>query len=563
MLDTRHFTDMRLSLFSHLKSKHNAQWSINLAALLLLLIGLGLRLYDLTDQPIDFHPTRQLRGAIVARGMYYEMQPDADPQLRQKAINFWASTGEYEPPFLERIVALTYLVIGREYIWIARIYNALMWMIGGAALFALTRRATSSIGALGALAYYLILPFSVQASRSFQPDPGMVVWMVLFAGAIFRWSENWQTAPGKSTSSSWKWSLLAGLFAGASVLTKAIAAYTIAVAAVSMVMYTAINHHRQATNHKPGTRIASFLQVLLTIIRNPQIWMMALLMMVPSALFYLTQGARASQYFSTWTLALSHLLFEPWLYLRWLNLVQELMGWLPLLSGLLGIMLAKPRFRVLLVGLWLGYIVYGLFLPYQMYTHNYYHLQVIPILALSLAPTFRWLYTFLAQVNQKITSNRYAASSSVQAKYISTAPAVAFATLMIVWLGYSCWLALVPLRARDYRDEPVLWQTVASHLPGGKIIALTQDYGYRLMYYGWRKVMLWPNRGEQKLSELRGSEKEFEYYFIKNTQNIDYFLITSFQQFNDQPDLKAYLEEHFPILAQGTDYLIYNLSSNK
>ena len=29
-----------------------------LAALALLALGLGLRLYDLTDQPIDFHATR-------------------------------------------------------------------------------------------------------------------------------------------------------------------------------------------------------------------------------------------------------------------------------------------------------------------------------------------------------------------------------------------------------------------------------------------------------------------------------------------------------------------------
>ena len=47
----------------------------------LLLSGLALRFYDLTDQPIDFHPTRQLRGAIIARGMYYEMLPSADPSL--------------------------------------------------------------------------------------------------------------------------------------------------------------------------------------------------------------------------------------------------------------------------------------------------------------------------------------------------------------------------------------------------------------------------------------------------------------------------------------------------
>ena len=46
---------------------------------LLLLLGLGIRLYDLTDAPLDFHPTRQLRGALIAPGIYYRWLPHADP----------------------------------------------------------------------------------------------------------------------------------------------------------------------------------------------------------------------------------------------------------------------------------------------------------------------------------------------------------------------------------------------------------------------------------------------------------------------------------------------------
>ena len=48
-----------------------------LPILLLFVLGAFLRLFDLTDQPIDFHPTRQLRGAIVARGIYYSFLPSA------------------------------------------------------------------------------------------------------------------------------------------------------------------------------------------------------------------------------------------------------------------------------------------------------------------------------------------------------------------------------------------------------------------------------------------------------------------------------------------------------
>jgi hypothetical protein len=79
------------------------------------------------------------------------------------------------------------------------------------------------------------------------------------------------------------------------------------------------------------------------------------------------------------------------------------------------------------------------------------------------------------------------------------------------------------------------------------------------MYYGWRKVTLWPNRGERSLASLRGKGKEFEDYFANKIEGKSYFLITAFNQFNDQPDLQAYLAEHFPIAAEGQGYLIYDL----
>ena len=44
--------------------------------LLLLLLGLGIRLLDLTDPPLDIHPTRQLHSALMARGMYYQGRTD-------------------------------------------------------------------------------------------------------------------------------------------------------------------------------------------------------------------------------------------------------------------------------------------------------------------------------------------------------------------------------------------------------------------------------------------------------------------------------------------------------
>jgi len=98
--------------------------------LAVLLLGLFLRFTDLTDPPLDFHPMRQLRGAILARNMYYQMLPDADPVLAQKAFEARGIIERQEPPVLERIVAITYLVTG-ERLWVARIYSIAFWTIAG------------------------------------------------------------------------------------------------------------------------------------------------------------------------------------------------------------------------------------------------------------------------------------------------------------------------------------------------------------------------------------------------------------------------------------------------
>jgi len=394
---------------------------------------------------------------------------------------------------------------------VSRIYTSLFWIIGGLALFDLARRMTSFGGGLVALGYFLVLPFAVQASRSFQPDPGMVMWIVLTVYFLFRWS-------GKR---SWLWAILAGLAGGICILTKIVAGYILAGAAIALVLYT-----------------LGFKRFW----RSLQVWVMAFLMVTPSIIYYTSREGRASQYVTGWTLALSHLLIEPSFYVRWLNLVQSLMGLAPLILALIGVLISRPRNRILLVGLWAGYAAYGFFLPYQMYTHSYYHLQLVPIIALSLAPVAQLIIDRLA----------------LQGRIWQ---AIAIGVLLVA-LVFPAWVSISGFKKDNYRSEPAYWQAIAAQLPvDGKIIALTQDYGYRLEYYGWRRVRLWPNNGEQNLASLRGVSKKFEDQFVKLTADKSYFLITAFAQLNDQPILKQYLADHYPLSAKGDGYLIYDLQN--
>lgn len=487
------------------------RWGLTALVVGLLFLGGLLRLIDATDPPLDFHPTRQLHSAIVARSLYYKARTDIDPMKRDAIVRQRNAVGRYEPPILETVVAWGYRLLGHESWVVPRLINTLLWLIAGLALFDVARRETNTDGALTALAFYLLLPFSVQASRSFQPDPGMTMWVVLSAWALYRWAEQ----------PTWKWAIGAGLFGGLAALTKIVAAYLVGGAALGIVL-TAL-----------GLRKA---------LRHPQVWSMVALMALPSAWYYLLGNpGGASGYFVNWTLKLLHLIADPAFYVRWMSFLHTLFGLTPLFLGLLGVLLASGRLRLLLLGLWGGYFVYGLTLPYQMYTHSYYHLQLVPIVALSLAPVAKWLFGALARQ-----------------------PRVwqwAGVGLLLLAIVYPSWVARSTLLAKNFRDEPGYWQEVASAIPvDGSVVALTQDYGYRLMYFGQRRVKLWPSVEEQGLAALRGKESNFADAFARFTEGRDYFVVTAMGQWNRQPELRTYLTENYPLIAEGDGYLIFDLT---
>ena len=103
---------------------------LSLAISLVLLFGLGfaIRLYDIPDLPLDFHPTRQLFSAIKARGMYYQGLADVPDWQRETAVQMWQSRVTIEPEILPRLAALLYRFTG-EQLWLPRMLSACFWLM--------------------------------------------------------------------------------------------------------------------------------------------------------------------------------------------------------------------------------------------------------------------------------------------------------------------------------------------------------------------------------------------------------------------------------------------------
>lgn len=497
------------------------------ALILLLGLGLALRLIDLSDPPLDFHPSRQLRNSLVARDIYYHLLPNADPNTLELTASFRRSVGQYEPPIIESLVAVTYLMTGGENYAAPRVLGAIFWVLGGLALFDLARRAASPWAALVALAYYLVLPFAVQASRSFQPDPLMTSAFVGGMYCLYRWSESFPPLPGEeaggpreaptraSAVMAWRWAILAGVFLGFATLVKIVIAFFAGAAAIALVVFTLGRDFW----------------------KSKQVWTMAALMITPALMFYVfLHPGRSTEYFFSWSVALFKLIAGRDFYSQWLAFLGSLFGLTVLFAAIAGAFIAPGRLRWLLIGLWAGYLLYGLTLPFQMYTHSYYHIQLVPVIALGLA-------ALLAPVFERAAGQGLAGR-------------IGFIAVIAAVLAYQSWVARSVLAAEDFRHEPAVWKNIGEAIPeNSRVIALTQDFGYRLMLWGWRKVSLWPIRTD--LGEIRGNDdpaNSFEAYVA----GMDYFLVTAFGQLDKQPDLKKILDE-YPIVREGDGFVLYDL----
>jgi len=198
-----------------IKMLEDHQYWVWLMLALVFFFGLVGRFYDFDDPPLDFHPTRQLHSMLIARGMYYENLVDAPEEQRALAVQQWKSEGQIEPPIMERLTAWGYRLVGTDDLRVPRFLSIFFWTAGGIGLFLLLSDVVGAKGAVIGLAYYMVLPFPLYASRSFQPEPLMTAAIIFSWWAIERWAKQ----------NTWVNAVVAGLLSGLVIYVKLPADY--------------------------------------------------------------------------------------------------------------------------------------------------------------------------------------------------------------------------------------------------------------------------------------------------------------------------------------------------
>lgn len=475
--------------------------------IVLLVAGFLVRMIDLTDPPLDFHPTRQLREAVIARRIYLSIDPGADPELAEYATDpaLYDYVTRREPPVTEAVVAFIYLLIGKETLWVSRIVTSIFWCGGGLGLYFLVKKLTSKEAGLLSLGFYLFAPFGVIASRSFQPEALMVAGMIWSLLCFVWWLDE----------RTWKSALIAGLVSGFTIFVKPNPLFIL---------------------------FPVYLLLLITsdgfkaILKNWQAWAIAGLSAVIPFIFYFFVNPSAGGFLDTWWADIERVIPTSRYFLGWGSIVTDIIPFAVLVIALASTLMFGKRGRALSIGMWVGYVILGIFVPYHIYTHNYYSIVLVPITAIAASQIFQIV-----------------AEKAAEQKRIWRFGLILVAIFAI---GYSTWNVYKDLNEKDYRGEPAGWKLIGEALPEDqKILALTHNYGFNLAYYGERMLDTWPYS-----YDLRLQGQEFRNYFETVTEPYDLFLVTHFADLQAQPKLQDKLST-LEIFAEGPGYILYQLPS--
>ena len=316
--------------------------------------------------------------------------------------------------------------------------------------------------------------------------------------------------------------MLAGLLGGLAILIKFSAAFFVIGAAL-------------------GLALSRF--TLRELLHSVQVWLIALIGILPAAAYLVygifIRGDLGSQFSGRFIPAL---LLSPVNYLQWMTKASLAAGGLFIMLALLAFFLVEEkRLRSFMFGLWGAYLLYGLFFNYHVATHDYYHLPLIPIVAVSLSLLGDWFFARLAQASL----HRYQRS----AVYI----------ILLFGLFSVVWNVRNQIKAVDYRPEAVMWAEIGEQLVDERVVALTQDYGSRLEYWGWKTAATWPYTGDINYADARGGTFSFDELFDEYASKRDFFLVTDLDELDRQLRLKERLFSSYSIVAQEDGYLIFDL----
>lgn len=491
--------------------------SILLIFLLLLITASGLRIAGLRLGMPDFEPVRQYHSALIARYLA-NLGNDNLPAWERDVIK-QTMQPIHEPPIMESLAVSGYKLLGSEQLWWPRALASISWIAGGFVLWRLLQQLFSPGAALFGTAFYLLAPYGIRQSLSFQPDSLALAITLAACLGILRFHR----APNQ-----------ANLFRAALICAVAVLVKTQFVFLIAGV-YAALGLLRGSL-----WRLLSHRDNLL----------FALLALAPVVLYLIINmqmGGIAAQ-----RGIIPAALIQPSFYISWLYNLDKVYGFPIFIMGLIGTILLRGETLAMALGLWGGYLVLGMVFTFHFATHTYYQVSAFPALAFGLAG----LATPLIE-SWRGQQKRFAVSG-----------------LLLVG-GLSLLLLMAPT-IKEF-GKPGIESRAEAYSEIGRLIEhsrrvlmLTESEGFPLMYHAKIAGDLWPTQwslaveqaGYKSIAQRDTEGTYFEYEvaerFARYAQLApEFFVITKLHEF--APSLERYLAQSYPLLAATDVYRIYDL----
>jgi 4-amino-4-deoxy-L-arabinose transferase-like glycosyltransferase len=455
----------------------------------------------------------QYRSALIARSIYFNLTDSIPEWRRQANSNSLHNLPDKEPPITEILTAIAYKFAGREDLRIPRLLTSIYWLVGGLFLYKIAKEWGSTEGAITAIAYYLFVPLGVKVSISFQPDSLMIMMFLISLYAILQYYEE----------PTWHKLIIAAILSGFAILVKPFVLFAISGTFLGL-----------SSNRNKGFRHLLDKRLILFFVAS----------YIPIIFYYgyeiyitgqLTKQAEVS--------FLPQLLFTKDYWKDWMQTAVNVIGLTPLLAAFIGIpMTPKRALRAMLIGLWGGYIIFCLVFTYHIRYAGYYHMQLIPIVALSFAPI---VPVFTRHINR--LNNRWYWSLF----YIA-------AIFLLFLLNFREINNSIRSTADIERKE------VAEEIGGivhhsARTVYIASYYGRPLEYYAELTGTYWPRSisdidsvlGRNQASSVE--ERLEKLWFIP-----EYFVITAMREYHTyHNDLKEYLENNCRLVRESDEFIIY------
>jgi 4-amino-4-deoxy-L-arabinose transferase-like glycosyltransferase len=520
-----HFKITTHDLYRHKHASHFCEVSsetrmkesyAKLVLIVLLFVALVARLYQLDSPSNTFHIIRQLNTALMVHAEFLQTQPDTPAwRLELARMN---QPPMLEPPIIQYIALTGYRLLGREELWIPRSFSAISWVIGGYFMYLCGKQLFKKEEvALVVAAFYLFAPFGILASRSFQANPLMIALMAASLFTVLRYFD-------QPTRGNLIWAILATALANIVLLLAAFILYP-------FFAWVAVSRY--------GLRRA---------VAKPEFWIYGVLSLLPAGLYYF-YGLFIARFLvgQTGSLFMPALWVKAEYWANWLVNMMEVIGFIPVILSIQALLTTRRSFKATVIrGLWLAYLLFGLLVSYPIFTHSYYSLPLIPITALTIG-------CIADQISEWTKSNPL--------RFTRVALAGAAIIAVAGLLAYLPTTAATEEQAQAIPSAHRIGE-LTNHNP--RVIFLTDDYGGTLEYYGEISGQSWPGHfdfNKQRTLEQPVMTVEQQFQTFMSKQDYDYFVITSALELALQPQLKAYLDSHFPLVAKDAYYLVYDLRS--